>query len=116
MSVQRMAQVNELLRKRFAEALEREVEIPRGVIATCKRVITSRDFSSAKIWLSVLPVERTAEVFDLLQKELPRLRHIIAGMVEFQFMPKLRLVVDESEERAQKVTDILDRLQKPDGA
>ncbi len=116
MSVQRMAQVNELLRQRFAEALEREVELPPGVIATCKRVVTSRDFSTAKIWLSVLPVDQTPAVFDQLRKELPRLQHLIAGMVEFQFMPKLRLMVDESEERAQKVTDLLDRLQKPDGA
>lgn len=106
----RIEQVNELLRATLAQVAERTLEFPPGVIVTFKRVITSRDLSAARVWVSILPVERSAETLALLQQSLPELQRLVAERVVLQFMPKFRLLLDESEERAQRVTDLLDRL------
>lgn len=105
-----MDQINEVLRATLAMVIERDVEFPTGVILTVKRIITSKDLSTAKVWTSVLPAERTKEVLIQLRSALPDLQRQVAALVELQFMPTFRLIVDASEERAQHITDILDEL------
>lgn len=110
MGTDRIAQINELLRATLARVIERDVEFPPGVIATVKRVVTSRDLSSAKVWVSVLPVEQRGAALSLLQRRLPELQRNVAQLIILQFMPKFRIMADVSEERAQRVTDLLDDL------
>ncbi|MBI3115275.1 MAG: 30S ribosome-binding factor RbfA [Candidatus Kerfeldbacteria bacterium] len=107
-----MDQINALLRQQFAELLEREVELPTGVLVTCKKVVTSRDLSDAKVWISVLPSERTDEALALLKTALPELQHLIAGRIRLQHMPRLTLVEDQSEERAGHINEVLDQLKQ----
>lgn len=114
MATHRIDQVNELLRTTLARVVERDVELPTGVMLTIKRVVTSKDLSHAKVWVSVLPAERSAEILSLLQTLLTGLQREVAKLVILQFMPKFRLVLDESEERAARVTGLLDQLKHPD--
>lgn len=106
----RMRQVDELLRGTLAQLIERDLEFPAGVVVTITRVLTTGDFSSAQVWVSVLPAAQAAAVWGQLTAALPGLQKHVAGIVQFQHMPTLTLVRDDSAERAAHITDLLDGL------
>lgn len=108
----RIAQVNELLRQELSQLVERVLELPPNVMLTIKRVEATRDLSSAKVWVSILPIAEQDAALTLLKDQLPDIQQQVARRVRLQTMPKLRLRVDQSEEHAQRVTRRLDQLRK----
>lgn len=110
MPTHRMAQVDEVLRRTLAGLLERELEFPPGVVVTVTRVQTAADFSTAKVWVSVLPAEQSAAALKRLTAALPELQRLVAAASAFQFMPRLKLMRDASEERAARIMKLLDEL------
>lgn len=110
-----MRQVDELLRGMLANLIERTLEFPRGVVVTITRVQTAADLSSAKVWVSVLPVEQRAHCLAQIRGALPELQRSVAQTVAFQIMPRLLLMADASSERADRITHLLDSLKHDEG-
>jgi ribosome-binding factor A len=115
MGMQRMRQVNELLRKRIAEILQREIEMPPGVFVTVLSVTTSRDLHYAKVLISVLPDNRRVSTCEFLQKHAGMIQRELGPSIRIQWTPKLTFSLDEGEIRAQHMRDVMDHLDS-DGA
>jgi ribosome-binding factor A len=88
----------------------RVVDLPVGTLATVTRVACSPDFEHAKVWVSVLPSEQTAATLLALDGALGELQHLLIQKVEMDPVPKIRFLLDDSEQRASKIVDLLDTL------
>jgi ribosome-binding factor A len=108
--MQRMRQVNELLRKRIAEIIQREIELPLGVFVTVTSVETSRDLHYAKIFITILPDNRRVSTVEFLQKRHGMIQRALGPSIRMQWTPKLTFMFDEGAIRAQHMYDVMDQL------
>lgn len=106
----RLERVNELLRQEVSALLEREVEVPPGVLATVTQVKVSADLEHATVWLSVHPSGRAPEVFELLQHTVGTMQYLLNQKLVMETVPRLRFVPDQGEDQAARIERLLDGL------
>lgn len=106
----RIEQINKLIREEISELFLREIEFPKGTLATVTRVKTSRDLKYARIFVSVLPFQHSQEILKLLKKNALYLRSLLAGKLIIRFIPKISFALDTTEEEAGKIEEIFKKI------
>ncbi len=109
MAVERMRQVNEVIHRLVAEIVQREVEMPLGVLATITHVDTTRDLKDATVYVTVLPDAKRVSGIRALQARRGHIQHLFGQRVRLKYTPKLQFVFDEGIIKAQHVYDVMDQ-------
>lgn len=107
---ERILKVNELIRQQLGQIIREEIEFPQGVLVTITRVITARDLRQAKVYISVLPIEKQEQAIKILISEVNNLHHLLNEKVTLRNTPKPKFFIDNSEENAKDIDDLLDNL------
>lgn len=110
---QRIARVNELIRREMSGMFERDFRDSRYGMVTVTEVRVSNDLQFAKIFYSVYggrtnedAVERRLQVRgSLLQREL-------GDRIRMRYTPQLRFILDESPQQIEKIDKIIGELKK----
>ena len=108
----RMEQVDELMRNYIAEYISKELELPEDCFVTITKVKTTPDLKEAIVYTSVLPYDQHELVINILNKVHGRIQNEISGRIEFKHTPKLTFELDNQEEKASKIDDLLDEIDK----
>lgn len=103
----RIKRVNQLIKEKVAEILERELSFGKGVLVTIQNVDTSRDLRYAKVGISVMPFEKSEEVLKILKKQTPYIQKDLSRAIRLKFIPKIEFEIDRGEEKASRVEEIL---------
>ena len=106
----RLAQLSSLLQHELGLLLTRELELPAGALLTVSRVTVLPDLSAARIGVTILPWERHLEVFQLLQRRTHDLQRLLNAKLHIYRVPKLEFQLDDSTERADRLEQLLDKL------
>jgi ribosome-binding factor A len=107
----RISRVNSLIQEKIAEILHKEIFV-KDVLITVLGVDTSKDLKYAKIKISIIPFNQSERVLEILKKQLPKLQRILNQKIIIKFVPKIRFILDKTEEKASKVEEILRKLNK----
>jgi ribosome-binding factor A len=109
MTTARMRRVNEALRELIGDAISTELQDPRIGFVTVTAVETSPDLRSARVYVSVLgePEVREATLAGLGSSH-GVLQAKIAREMRIKRTPTLSFHYDESVERGDRVTRLLD--------
>ena len=113
----RTDRVGSQLQRELASIIGNELDDRRLGMLTIQEVRVSRDFSHAKVYYTSLgsslePVELTR----ILKEAAPFLRHELGRKVNLRTTPELRFVHDESVERGEKLSSLIDAAVKSDAA
>ena len=113
----RTDRVGSQLQRELASIIGNELDDRRLGMLTIQEVSVSRDFSHAKVYYTSLgsslePVELTR----ILKEAAPFLRHELGRKVNLRTTPELRFVHDESVERGEKLSSLIDAAVKSDAA
>lgn len=108
----RLEQINELIRHELSKLLLTEFEFPKNCLVTITQVETSKDLRHAKIWVSIIPVQYTKKILDKLNSNLGHLQFLLNKKLVMRPLPRLRFVIDETENKASNLEAILDRIKK----
>ncbi len=111
----RVEQLNSLVHQEIATVISREIEFPSGMFVTVSRVQVADDAASAKVWLSVLPATHQDEALKIVLHRIADVQSILNKRLVMKFVPKLTFVLDESNERATHITQVLDAIQSDGG-
>ena len=111
MSSGRMEKINSLIAHELAQAFLQEVEFPKGAVVTIVEVKTSKDLRHAKVFLSILPEEHTAEVLTALIEAKRYLEDDLHGRLVMKYTPRLAFRLDHSMARQEHIEALLDKLQ-----
>ena len=104
-----MRRVNETIREVLADAITTELKDPRIGFVTVTEVDTSPDLRSAKVYVSVLGSEDERErSLAGLRSSHGVLQGKIAGAMRLKRTPTLTFVYDESAERGDRISRLLD--------
>jgi len=107
---QRIARVNELLKREISACVEKSFEFP-DVLVTIHDVATAADLKAAQVFIGVIgSPEQTARVVDRLNAKRGFIQNVVMKRVILRNTPQLTFVADDSVERGVRVLDILDEI------
>lgn len=87
----------------------------KGVIVSVTKVNVTVDLSIAKVYLSVFPTNKRAELIDGIKSNAPKIKHELAQRTRHQLrrMPELQFFVDDSLEYIDQIERSLKGLDDP---
>jgi len=101
----RVERVNNLIQEELSKIIVKELEFP--ALTTLTEVETSNDLSRAAVKFSVLPSEKSEEVFKIFNKNLRHLQYLLMKKVNLKPMPQISFEIDRGLETAAKVEKLL---------
>lgn len=111
MPAERMPKVNELLRANVAQAIREELEVPLGSVVSVIDVKTSADLHYAKVYVSIVPDEKSKEILGLLNRHTKTIQAFLADKIVLRNTPKIQFMIDDIEQKAAEIDRLLDNLQ-----
>jgi len=115
MSRGRPQKVADLIQRELSDLLRREVRDPRVGMVTLTSVDVSPDLSHAKVFFTLLQKEKIDETAQALQRAAGFLRSQLAHRMKMYTTPELRFVYDESVERGDHLSRLIDSAIRPKG-
>lgn len=114
---QRPAAVGEQVRRLLGPALLHEVGDPRLGRLSIAEVAMSRDLKHATVYVisaQAMSAQRRADIEAGFRSSTPFLRRLLGERGGLRYVPQLRFVLDETEERAQRIEALLERSARAD--
>ena len=104
----RPQRIGDLIQRELSDLLAREVRDPRVGMVTITSVDVSPDMSHAKVFFTLLDKSDLASVQEGLTRAAGFLRSHLAKRVKLYSIPELRFQYDESIERADRLSRLID--------
>ncbi len=92
--------------------LATEIEFPANSLATIIRVEVSKDLRHAKVWLSILPGMYVGKILAKIQSQAGHLQFLLNQRLSMKPLPRIKFVVDSTEEKASDIEALLDRIKE----
>ncbi|NBB85579.1 MAG: 30S ribosome-binding factor RbfA [Bacteroidetes bacterium] len=111
----RTERVAKLIQREVAKLLSTDFADQVKPLVTVTDARVTKDLSIAYVYVSVMgdSSEQRETTFKRLETQLPELRSALASRVRHQLriIPELRLFLDESLQRAERMENLFDRIQ-----
>ena len=113
MSRGRPQKVADLIQRELADLLRHEVRDPRVGMVTLTSVDVAPDLSHAKVFFTILDKGKQADTAKALQRASGFLRSQLSHRMSMYTTPELRFVYDESVERGDRLSRLIDSVVPP---
>ena len=114
MTTQRQQRVADLIHHQLAVLLKKEVHDPRLARISLTAVSVSPDLKQAKIFYTLLESEDRKAIQKALDKAIGYFRRLLAEATALRYVPQLQFAYDESLERTEKISSLINRALKND--
>jgi ribosome-binding factor A len=109
----RPQRLGDLIQREVSDLIRDEVRDPRVGMITITSVDVSPDLTHAKIFVTVLEKDNLQDTLEGLKRSAGFLRAQLAKRVQMYTTPELRFVYDESVERGDRLSRLIDSALKP---
>lgn len=117
MESQRQKKIAQLLREDLADIFLKDFKAQnvKGVVLSVTDVTVAPDLSAAKVFVSIFPKSRQAQLLGEINTHLHRYRHELSQRTRHQLrrVPELHLYTDDSVERTEAVEKSLTQPDNP---
>lgn len=103
----RRLRVADLLKQELAKLLQESSHDPRFSFVSVSAIEISKDYSCAKVYVTVLNDTKLHETIRALNKAAGYFRYQLAHRVNFRTTPKLRFHYDDTITRGQRISQLL---------
>lgn len=107
----RIKRVNQLIKQEVSQLLLKEVDFT-DILVTITKVKTSSDLKYAKINISVFPTEKSELALKIIERNIFNVQQELNKRLRLKFVPKIRFEIDQLEVKAQRIEDILSKIDK----
>jgi ribosome-binding factor A len=104
--------LGDLIQRELSELVQRELRDPRVGMITITGVDVAPDFSHAKVFFTLLKTEHLDEVKQGLKRAAGFLRSQLAKRIKIYTTPELRFEYDESVERGDRLSRLIDSTRR----
>ena len=109
----RPRKLGDLIQRELAELIAREMRDPRVGMLTITSVDVSPDLSHAKVFFTLLDRKQLEGTLQGLKRSAGFLRSQLARRIKMYTTPELRFEYDESVERGDRLSRLIDAANKP---
>ncbi|MDE6403519.1 MAG: 30S ribosome-binding factor RbfA [Muribaculaceae bacterium] len=105
----RQAKIARLLQKELSEIFRRQTAKTQGVLVSVSAVRVSPDLSIARVYLSVFPSDKGAEILAEINRSAKTVRYELAQIVRHQLRktPELSFFLDDSLDYLENIDHLL---------
>ena len=104
----RQQRLGDLMQRELSSLLRLELRDPRVGMITITSVDVSPDLSHAKVFFTILEKKKLAETLAGLKRSAGFLRSQLAKRIQMYTTPELRFEYDESVERGDRISRLID--------
>lgn len=104
----RPEKLGDLIQRELSDLLQRELRDPRVGMITITAVDVSPDLSHAKVFFTIFDKQKLADTLAGLKRSAGFLRSQLARRIKLYTTPELRFVYDESVERGDRLSRLID--------
>jgi ribosome-binding factor A len=112
----RPQRLGDLIQRDVSELIRLEMRDPRVGMITVTSVDVSPDMSHAKVFFTILEKEKLPETLAGLRRAAGFLRSQLAKRIKMYTTPELRFAYDESVERGDRLSRLIDSALRPAAA
>lgn len=105
----RLQRINELLHREISQLLLCEFDFHQTLV-TITKVETSADLRQAKIMISIMPIEKSQPVLQILERNIFQLQQLLNKKLKMRPVPKIQFVIDKSAANAQRIEELLQKI------
>jgi ribosome-binding factor A len=105
--------VADLIQRELSDLLRRDVRDPHVGMVTLTSVDVAPDLSHAKVYFTILDKAKQSETTKALQRAAGFLRSQLSHRMNMYTTPALRFVYDESVERGDRLSRLIDSVVPP---
>jgi len=109
----RPQKVADLIQRELSELIRLEVRDPRVGMVTITSVDVSPDLSHAKVFVTLLEKDKVDDTLQGLRRAAGFLRSQLAHRMKLYTTPELRFAYDESVERGDHLSRLIDSVVPP---
>ncbi len=114
MATLRQNKVSSLIQKEIADIFQKEMKNAFGFgLFTVTHVFMSPDLSFAKTYLSIFGVKDKEKTLEIIRNKVKEIRGFLGTRVKKQLriVPELAFFIDESADYAEKMDELLKKIQ-----
>ena len=108
----RPQRLGDLIQREVSELIRLELRDPRVAMITITAVDVSPDMSHAKLFFTLLDKDRLEDTLLGLQRSAGFLRSQLAKRIKMYTTPELRFAYDESVERGDRLSRLIDSTKR----
>ena len=110
MSHHRMQRVSELVKREVSELVQ-ELTLTDCGFVTITAAEISPDLKDGRIYMSVIgTAEQKKRALEVLERQHGHIQHELGRRIVLKYTPRLKFVLDETEDRASHIEHLLDEL------
>lgn len=117
METNRQKKIGTVLQKDLVDILQGEVRKNNisNLIISVSKVSVTTDLSIAKVYLSIFPADKGAELLTAIKTNAPLIKHELAQRVKQQLrrVPSLMFYIDDSLDYIEKIDNALKAEENP---
>jgi len=106
----RIQRLNELIKREVSQVILREIEFPKGILATITRAEVALDLSQAQIYISVIPDKYFSKILRILNNNAPLLQKRINQLLTIKKVPKIKFIEEKTTKEADRIEEILEEI------
>ena len=109
MENKRQAKISRMLQKELSEIFRRQPAAMGGVLVSVSGVKISPDLSLARVYLSIFPSEKGAEIISNIREQTKTVRYELAARVKdiLRKCPELQFYTDDSLDYVENIDRLL---------
>ena len=108
----RIPRVNQLIKKELSQIILRETDFPESVLVTVTRVETFPNLIESKVFISVLPKDKTENTLKILNREIYEIQQKLNKRLKMRPIPKIGFRGEKKTVEAARIEEILEKLKK----
>ncbi len=104
----RTDRIGDVMMRELSVIIQQELKDPRVGMITIAEVRVSKDLAYAKVFVSVMMEEKSAETLEGLNKAAGFLRAQLGKRMSIRIIPQLRFVYDDTTIKANRISRMID--------
>lgn len=109
---ERVLKVNQLIKRELSQIILKEIDFRENVLVTITRVETSANLIQSKVFVSVMPAEKTIDVLRTLNGQVYFLQQKLNKLLKMRPIPKIIFLQEKRTGEAAEIERILENLKK----
>jgi len=109
-SDKRIQRLNALIKNEVGQILLREFDFSDAALLTLTRVETANNLNQAKIYVSIMPEHKTAEILEFLGKNVYDIQQKLNKRLKMRPVPKIVFEQEEKTKEAGRIEELLEKI------
>lgn len=108
----RAKRVNQLIKRELSQILLKEIDFPEGALATITRIEVSVDLKQAKVYISVMPKEKTPGIIRVLESRIFSIQKDLDKRLTMKIVPKINFKEEKKTAEAGRIEELLEKIKE----